>query len=381
MTAAFDNAASSFAPAPVRALKGPAGRFDGLDALRGLAAASVVVYHTVALNSLPIPLISAGIVNRLGLAVPLFYMLSAFSLSLGYYGRLSTINGVVGYGLRRFLRIAPLFYAVLPIWLCVMWFKFHQAPNLTAIVGNVTFLFNLVPGLQESIAWAGWSVGVEMVFYGLLPLIFLAARGWRSSLALYAASIVAAIAFQHVFAAKGSFAYMSIVSQLPHFLAGLVAFHLYRDGALARLADKAWVLLVAGVAIWPLMALLKLGHLKVWGVDVEQYLIGLAFPLIVLSQVLSPNRLIVNPLTLYVGQRSFGVYLLHPLAILATQPIVQGLSENYGSYVAVPGGVLLVLFLAITAASISYALIEAPCMSLGRGKRIGKTPPLPVSSF
>jgi peptidoglycan/LPS O-acetylase OafA/YrhL len=379
MTAAFQDAASSFAPAGVPSAKRPGGRFEGLNALRGLAAASVVAYHTVALNNLAIPLVSTGVIYRLGMAVPLFYMLSAFSLSLGYYGRLNTVDGVVGYGVRRFLRIAPLFYAVLPIWLCVMAFKFHQAPNLTAIVGNLTFLFNLVPGLQESIAWAGWSVGVEMIFYGLLPLIFLAARGWRSSLALYAASIVAAIAFQHVFAAKGSFAYMSIVSQLPHFMAGLVAFHVYRTGVLARFADKAWVLLAAGVAIWPLMALFKLDQLKVAGVDVEQYVIALAFPLIVLSQVLSPSRLIVNRLTLYVGQRSFGVYLLHPLAILAAQSLIQGLSEIYG-VVGVPIGMALVLFLAVGAAAVSYALIEAPCMNLGRRKPNPEPPPLPVAS-
>jgi peptidoglycan/LPS O-acetylase OafA/YrhL len=169
---------------------------------------------------------------------------------------------------------------------------------------------------------------------------------------------------------------MSIVSQLPHFMAGLVAFHLYRSGALAKVADNAWILLVAGLSIWPLMAALKLGHLTVWGVDVEQYIIGLAFPLIVLSQVLAPSRLIVNRLTLYVGQRSFGVYLLHPLAILATQPLVQGLSKTYGAYVAAPVGVLMVMALATAAASVSYALIEAPCMTLGRVK----APPLQAAS-
>ena len=376
MTAAFEDAASSFAPAKVFG-----GRFEGLDALRGVAAASIVAYHTILLNSLPIPIISTGLIYRLGMAVPLFYLLSAFSLSLGYYGKLGRFSDIVRYGVRRFLRIAPLFYAVLPIWLCVMAFKYHQAPNLTAIVANLAFLFNLVPGLQESIAWAGWSVGVEMIFYALLPLIFLAARGWRSSLALYAVSMLAAITFQHAIGSKTSYAYMNIVSQLPHFMAGLVAFHVYRGGALARFADKAWILLVAGLAIWPLMALLKLGHLTVWGVDVEQYVIGLAFPLIMLSQVLAPSRLIVNRLTLYVGQRSFGVYLLHPLAVLACQPLVQGLSENYGSYVAVPAGALMVMFLAVAAASVSYALIEVPCMNLGRAKRVAEAPPLPVASF
>jgi hypothetical protein len=62
MTAAFEDAASSFAPA-----KAAGGRFEGLDALRGVAAASIVAYHTILLNSLPIPIISTGVIYRLGM--------------------------------------------------------------------------------------------------------------------------------------------------------------------------------------------------------------------------------------------------------------------------------------------------------------------------
>jgi peptidoglycan/LPS O-acetylase OafA/YrhL len=65
--------------------------------------------------------------------------------------------------------------------------------------------------------------------------------------------------------------------------------------------------------------------------------------------------------------------------VLICQPLVQGLSENHGSYVAVPLGALMVMFLATAAASVSYALIEAPCMNLGR--RAVRAPALPVASF
>jgi peptidoglycan/LPS O-acetylase OafA/YrhL len=372
------------AASPDQAARTPArsegGRFEGLDALRAVAATCIVLYHTILLNSLALPAWSTELVYRLGMAVPLFYMLSAFSLSIGYYGKLQNRAALAQYGVRRFLRIAPLFYVLLPVWLTVMWVKFDQAPSFFAIIANLTFLFGFVPGLHESIAWAGWSIGVEMIFYALLPLIFLAARDWRSSLALYGASIIAAIAFQKAIGHATSYAYMNIITQLPHFMTGLVAFHVYRSGVLSKLKDAHYVLLAIGLAIWPLMAVLKLGHLTVWGVDVEQYGIGLAFPFIVLSQVLSPDKVLVNRFSVFLGKRSFSIYLLHPLMILLAMPLVQAANAAHGSKIAAPEGFLVVMLLVTAAASITYRLIETPGMNLGR-KTPGSGPSLPAASF
>lgn len=353
------------------------GRFKGLDALRGAAAVCIIAFHTVMLNSLGLPTWSTGLVHRLGLAVPLFYMLSAFSLSLGYYGKLDTAVALKRYALRRFLRIAPLFYALLPVWLCVLWFKFDQAPSLSAIALNLTFLFGFAPGLHESIAWAGWSIGVEMIFYAILPLIFLVATSLGASLGLYGFSLVASVIVQNLLGPSTSYAQMNFVTQLPHFMLGLVAFHAYRSGVLQRWKHSALTLLAGGIAIWPLMAWLGLGHLKVGAVDIEQYLIALAFPLITLSLVLAPRVLLVNPISIFLGQRSFSLYLLHPLVVLAAMPVIQDHAAR-GFKLVAPVSFLGVLLLTTIAASISYRLIETPFMALGRGKRGGKPAALPA---
>ena len=39
---------------------------------------------------------------------------------------------------------------------------------------NITFLFTLVPGKEGSIVHAGWTIGAQMLFYLIFPLLY-----WR----------------------------------------------------------------------------------------------------------------------------------------------------------------------------------------------------------
>jgi peptidoglycan/LPS O-acetylase OafA/YrhL len=39
------------------------------------------------------------------------------------------------------------------------------------ILANLTFVFNLWPGHEEGIAWASWTIGVEMLFYIIFPAL------------------------------------------------------------------------------------------------------------------------------------------------------------------------------------------------------------------
>jgi len=51
------------------------------------------------------------------------------------------------------------------------------------------------------------------------------------------------------------------------------------------------------------------------GVRFDLYMWGIIFSCLILSIYLFPNRLIVNPLSAFLGRISFGVYLLHPVVI------------------------------------------------------------------
>lgn len=340
-------------------------RYPALDALRAVAALCVIVYHAVLLNRIGIPQIAKVFVYRFGLAVPLFYALSAFSLAVGYYGRLRGADDVIHYALRRYFRIAPLFYVLVPVWIAVMWFREGQGTTPFVVFANLTFLFGFMPGLHESLVWAGWSIGVEMIFYGLLPLVFLAARGVGSSLTLYAVSLVVAVAFQAWIGPDGTYGYMNIVTHLPHFMAGLAAFHIHRSGLLDDRDRLRAALLPMGLSIWMLMAVFRVSHPVVRGVDVEQYLIALAFPCVILSQLKRPSALLVNRVVLFLGRRSFSLYLLHPLAIVATAPLVSAMTAAHGTAVTVVAVVAMIILLTIAAACVTYPMIEAPFMRIG----------------
>lgn len=346
-------------------VEGARPRYPALDALRAVAALCVIVYHAVLLNGIGIPHIAKVFVYRFGLAVPLFYALSAFSLAVGYYGRLRTVDDLVRYALRRYFRIAPLFYVLIPIWITVMWFREGQMTTPFVVFANLTFLFGFIPGIHESVVWAGWSIGVEMIFYALLPLVFLAVRGVASSLVLYAVSLVVAVAFQAWIGPDGTYGYMNIVTHLPHFMAGLAAFHIHRSGLLDGRDRLRASLLPAGLSIWALMAAFRISHPVVRGVDVEQYLIALAFPCVILSQLKRPSALLVNRVGLFLGRRSFSLYLMHPLVIVAAAPLVATMTAAHGTAVTVVAVVTMIILLTIAATSITYPLIEAPFMRIG----------------
>lgn len=108
--------------------------------------------------------------------MPLFFVISAFSLFVSTTGRIDQPGWLNDFLTRRFMRIAPLFYLV------ALW----QAFALPMLVGgdtpwaklllSMTFLFNFMPAEYGSIVWAGWSVGVEMMFYIILPLLLVSIR-------------------------------------------------------------------------------------------------------------------------------------------------------------------------------------------------------------
>ena len=93
-----------------------------LHGLRGLAASAVVLFHLHHINALAIPYQIKFVGTHFGLGVQLFFVLSAFSL---FYSTISGINNngwVRDYFLKRFFRIAPLFYVMLITW--ILFFHF-----------------------------------------------------------------------------------------------------------------------------------------------------------------------------------------------------------------------------------------------------------------
>lgn len=147
-------------------------RIEGLDYLRGLMALSVMIYHYVSWGNGPIG--SEYLIGKLGIyAVSMFYILSGLSLGLVYSGRISSSNDVYSFFVKRIFRIFPLFWLVLTVALLASIAGGHASDiDIFKVFLNYSLLFGFVdPSAYFTVG--AWSIGNEMVFYAILPVVFL----------------------------------------------------------------------------------------------------------------------------------------------------------------------------------------------------------------
>lgn len=85
-------------------------RLLGIESLRAYAALAIVFFHLHGVGKVGVPEYFGFIKTHFGFGVPLFFVVSAFSMAYGYCGKLSTESTVLNYFIRRLARIAPLFY-------------------------------------------------------------------------------------------------------------------------------------------------------------------------------------------------------------------------------------------------------------------------------
>jgi len=349
-------------------------RLDFVDSLRGLAAIYIVAYHTSLLPrpTLLVPHWAQAIVLDGGSAVRLFFIISAFSLCHTMKAHSGQQGEIRDFYIRRFFRIAPLFYVMLVFYAFrdVLYFASWHSPWEWA--KSVLFIFNFLPGSETGIVWASWTIGVEMVFYAVFPLLFLRYRNGLSLLAVFFAALLVAVAF-HEFvlhlrlpaAVATSFYAFSFFRHLPVFIFGMLCwfvFDRYIDGREHRVGLGAALILGS---LWAYHVMLS-GALNFWFPD-TYYWQAIIYSALLLGLGISPSWVFVNHLTRFAGKISYSIYLLHPSTILFLIPVYRWI---YGTGLPVTASFLicfaLTLTIVISLASITYRWIEKPGMRAGK---------------
>jgi peptidoglycan/LPS O-acetylase OafA/YrhL len=360
-------------------------RLHGVDALRGIAASAIVIHHIIGINQIQLPSYLAFVPNYFGYGVPLFFVVSAFSLYYTYIDRMEGRQDICDYMVRRFARIAPLFYFMTAAWYATYHFVFGQWLTFGNVASNLTFTFNFVPAYQNGIVWAGWSIGTEYAFYFFLPLLISLVRSQLASLFLLVLAFLAEIGYQ--FSQNPIDDAASILTQMPFFTLGIITYFAFRRfsrwtpearRALSIALLTVAVLLIAGITMDGPFRRLMLGGIR----RTEFYTWGLPFACLVLSQAIYPLGILVNRMTRFLGAISYSLYLVHPLLIRLCQPmylyiqISQRSVEIYLLWVTIATFVILV-----PVSWVTYRLIEVPGMDWGKRKsRRTRTVPIPTES-
>ncbi len=356
-------------------------RLDFLDALRCFAMIYVVISHLIVIPE-PNLLVPASIkplfVNGGVAGVSLFFVLSAFSLSYSMNARSGEMMLTKRFYIRRFFRIAPLFYLMMLLY----WIRdaagFNVLHPLSEVLINVSLLFNFVPAYIGGFVWASWTIGVIVLFYLLFPLINRYIRNLYSALAFFVAAVLMSRGWSFFVINYGeATGYLKVtditsvwefgfLQNLPVLACGIVIYHLYYDYLIKmnqKKRQRAGLISIISFIIFYAALLTEPMQNIIWGKNI---LHGICFSLLVVGLGLKPFGFLVNSKIVYLGKISYSMYLFHPLIIFTIIPAYRFIYGQMPADILGYFTSLLVTLILLTIISlISYRYIERPGMTLG----------------
>ncbi|OAB48438.1 acyltransferase family protein [Paenibacillus antarcticus] len=129
-----------------------------------------------------------SITDQGGRGVQLFFILSSLTLFLSLDHRSKLGDSSRDFYIRRFFRIAPMFYIGLLFYPFFMNLKDISIGN---IFGTLSFIGNgFSPYWINSLVPGGWSITVEMTFYLFVPLLFRLIKDLKKSVLFLGASFI-----------------------------------------------------------------------------------------------------------------------------------------------------------------------------------------------
>lgn len=349
--------------------------FGSLDALRCIAIIAVIWQHFPPISHAAMPFTNAGATG-----VGLFFSLSGFLITTlllreeAATGRIS----LRGFYLRRSLRIFPLYYAVLSAYLILVLLREHNAagrlffsnlPYYLTYTNNwfVDLIVN-EDGQRRVLFIFAWSLATEEQFYLFWPLLMRYAK--RSvAISVLVAGMVIDLALEMAFGSgdvpRNAMERLLRIATSPstQICCGvLLALALHSTTGFARLwriLGQRWsaptmALVALAVTLWP-GGVSPLWHLSLSGI----------FAALVGSSVIREDHglawLLTNKALARIGVVSYGIYMLHMLAVNAVKLSLPALGLNSG-VVAFAMAVLL----AYAMAELSFRLYETPILRLKR---------------
>jgi exopolysaccharide production protein ExoZ len=344
-------------------------RYHNLDYLRGLSAAGIMIYHYLSWTIGEFQ--SEDFMGRVGVyGVSIFYVLSGLTLYKVYFNTLShNPSGWGAFYLKRILRIYPLMIVTI---LLSAWIMLDFQCSAAQMILNLTGLFGFV-SWDTGIATGIWSIGNELCFYALFPILVYSAhkgRGWFLSVLGLSLLVYMVFAFSilHTDTIASQIQkrnYMNPLNQFFLFAGGFAIGHGCHG------SPKKWMsllLLTLGLILFIFLPAHgdRIHLITGW----NRLLLTLACFVITIAFYSYNGHIQRHAARIlqWLGAISYGMYLLHPLTHHAVGYVrdhhLLGIPD-FSETIRLPLAIILTLIVS----HFSYHYFELPCMRWARSNK------------
>lgn len=334
-------------------------RIEPLDWLRGLMALSIMFHH---MNRWFLsPLDSTTALGRLGVyGVSVFFILSGLSMAIVYNSYITNINKTIDFFIRRVFRIWPLLWLVIII-VVVQQYTIGVDYSWKLLFINFTTLFGFIMPTQ-GIASGSWSIGNEMVYYSLTPILIYCynKKKWMGNSVLFISFLIGLYFAFYIIDAKSNLShewstYINPFNNLFLYVMGIGMYYNLKD-----LKIKNWINILILI-----IACLLFSYLPVKD-DLINVIVGvnrlvfvsLSFVIVLCfykMEIILP-KIFSNSLET-LGIATYGVYLLHPIVYLGVSSLlITNVYLNFG----------LVSIITILSAIFLYHYFEVKFIKIGK---------------
>ena len=325
----------------------PPSKIKSLQILRFLAAAMVVGLHTG-------QFMSGGETRWFSngaAGVDIFFVLSGFVIYNSILRRPTTPAAFLR---ARVIRIVPAYYVTTALWiiLCVLLGEEFDGPKA---ISSFFFLSPLGIGAPEPYMVPAWSLSFELLFYSGAAILLASRRCWPLLVLAYAAVLV-------LNAATGWQALRFLGNPLAaeFFLGIAIAARWYPDRGEYKFLRIAGAFAAALYLAFFAPSLTQLDLVYSEPAFAARRAIAWGLP----SAVIVAGALAAEPYirgawsrwTVYLGDASYTIYLLHWPLLLLLLRLAQTIGPPIPAAFMIPAGIML----AIGGSVLAYALIEQP---------------------
>lgn len=362
-------------------------KFRWVNALRGYAILMVILIHTS--QTFKVSCFTKLICDRGDLGVQLFFIMSSFTLFNSYSKRRLLEGEFVkrNFFIRRFFRIAPYYYIFGLIYVFYKLFIKDNPISVKNLISNFTFTNGIyLPGIND-IPPGGWSIGVEMLFYLLIPILFKYLDSLVRAVIAFIFVAILSILINHCFINYTALfldsiwddynrwsLYFWLPNQLPVFILGVILYHINKKMVFEYKTGQ--ILLITAIVLFVILSFFNFRTEYPFYLVKKEYVYGLIFVSFAIGMYTTNSKFLINSFIQKIGIVSFSMYLNHFLIITAFGYFYNGTTKVWIDYLSLPKMIIhndfvfvcfyfLVILVTYFISKISYKYIEVKGIEFG----------------